>query len=147
MPNSYQGLTSDEMRAVQGNLLSATPSPSLADPDLSGFDIAVVGLGFHHFDDPSLAARRLAERLKPGGVLLILDFLPHAHGDANAHPAVHTVRHAGFSEEAVREMYEGAGVGNDFKLQSKLVFWFLRIPVFEKTTGMSDRGCILWFRS
>lgn len=45
------------------------------------FDLAVVGLGFHHFDHPDLAAKRLAARLKPGGVLLIIDFLPHApHG-------------------------------------------------------------------
>lgn len=40
-----------------------------------GFDVACVGLGFHHFDDPELAARRLATRLRPGGVLMIIDFL------------------------------------------------------------------------
>ncbi len=42
-----------EMHAVQGNLLDpADPSPAgLAGPEFFDFDIAVVGLGFHHFDD------------------------------------------------------------------------------------------------
>jgi len=39
-----------------------------------------VGLGFHHFENPGLAAKRLAERLKVGGVLFIVDFLEHGHG-------------------------------------------------------------------
>ncbi|PNY29524.1 methyltransferase [Tolypocladium capitatum] len=34
---------------------------------------------FHHFDDCHVAARRLAQRLRPGGVLFILD--PVAHRD------------------------------------------------------------------
>lgn len=76
-----QGISTSEMRAVQGNLLDANnPSPSeLAGDEFFNFDIAVVGLGFHHFDDPALAAKRLAERLKKGGVLMIVDFLPHEH--------------------------------------------------------------------
>ena len=76
-----QGLSADEMRAYQGNLCDPEdPAPAaLASPSFFDFDIAAVGLGFHHFDDPTLAARRLVERLKPGGVLLVLDFLPHGH--------------------------------------------------------------------
>lgn len=67
------------MYAYQGNLLDPNdPDPrEFASFDFQLFDIAVVGLGFHHFDDPALAAKRLVERLRPGGVLLILDFLPH----------------------------------------------------------------------
>ena len=74
-----------EMRAYQGNLCNpGDPNPpALASPEFFDFDIAAVGLGFHHFDDPKLAARRLAERLKPGGVLMILDFLPHDELDVS----------------------------------------------------------------
>jgi len=76
------------MHAYQGNLcVSDDPSPAaFASPEFSNFDVAAVGLGFHHFDDPSLAARRLAERLKTGGVLVILDFFSHDKMDVSSRP-------------------------------------------------------------
>lgn len=82
-----QGIPESEMHAVVGNLIDAkSPPPAhLAGPEFHDFDIAVVGLGFHHFDDPALAAKRLAERLKPGGVLMIVDFLPHEHFGGQSH--------------------------------------------------------------
>ncbi|KUI72695.1 hypothetical protein VM1G_08107 [Cytospora mali] len=78
-----QGLTEDEMAAFHGNLcVPGDESPgAFRDPKFFDFDLAVVGLGFHHFDDPELAAKRLVARLRPGGVLMIIDFLPHGpHG-------------------------------------------------------------------
>lgn len=89
-----QGLSEDEMAAFHGNLCV----PEDQDPEnfrgdkFSGFDLAVVGLGFHHFDDPDLAAKRLAARLKPGGVLLIIDFLsyaPYGSGASGSHDDHH----------------------------------------------------------
>ncbi|KAH6668221.1 S-adenosyl-L-methionine-dependent methyltransferase [Halenospora varia] len=112
---SNQGIPPSEMFATVGNLLDADDSSpaSLSGPEFFNFDIACVGLGFHHFDNPTLAARRLAERLKPGGVLLIVDFLPHEHmGHDN--PAVKTVTHNGFSEEEVQKMFVEAGAGEKF---------------------------------
>ncbi|KAL2136812.1 hypothetical protein VTI74DRAFT_1026 [Chaetomium olivicolor] len=113
-----QGLTPSEMHAHQGNIcVPEDPNPqAFTSPEFSNFDVAVVGLGFHHFDDPALAARRLAERLKTGGVLVILDFLPHDKPDAS-HPATSTITHHGFSEEHIRKIYEDAGVGKDFALE------------------------------
>ena len=80
-----QGLAASEMHAYQGNLcVPEDPSPAaFTSPEFFDFDVAAVGLGFHHFDDPALAARRLAERLKTGGVLAILDFLPHDRPDVS----------------------------------------------------------------
>lgn len=113
------------MAAYQGNLCSphdddddADPPRDLAD-DLAppaSFDVAAVGLGFHHFEDPDLAARRLADRLRPGGVLFIVDFLTHDGAlPAAAEEAKATVAHQhGFSEGRIREVFEGAGVGGGF---------------------------------
>jgi SAM-dependent methyltransferase len=121
-----QGIPPSEMHATLGNLLDlATPNPpSISGPEFYDFDIAAVGLGFHHFDDPALAAKRLAERLKKGGVLMIVDFMPHqhfhGHDDGHGHghhdhPAAKTVMHMGFSEEQVKRAFEEAGVGGKFE--------------------------------
>ncbi|KAI0862902.1 S-adenosyl-L-methionine-dependent methyltransferase [Xylaria cubensis] len=139
-----QGLSPEEMHAVLGDLISDTPGDALLSPELFNFDIAVVGGGFHHFGDPALAAKRLVERLKPGGVLLIWDFLPHGplhrhgnhhhhhgHGEGEDHshghadngdkqtsPKVfHSVMHHGFSESQMREIFTAAGAGTDFQLE------------------------------
>lgn len=128
--NYRQGLSTDEMFAHQGNLCD----PSDADPaafsgaSFRDFDVAAVGLGFHHFDDPELAAKRLAARLRKGGVLFILDFLvdgsDHGHGDhdhnhdddMSSHPAAATVVSHGFTGEGIKGVFEGAGVGGNFGL-------------------------------
>lgn len=104
------------MHAYTGNLLDPSdPSPaSLSSAHFHAFDVAAVGLGFHHFADPDLAARQLASRLRPGGVLFVVDFLPHEHHDVPAHAGV---AHHGFSEERVRAIFEGAGVGKGFALE------------------------------
>lgn len=119
-----QGLAENEMHAYQGNLtLPDDPSPSaFTSPNFFNFDIAAVGLGFHHFDDPTLAARRLVERLSPGGVLLVLDFLPHEKMHSS-HAAVHTVTHHGFSKESIQKIFEDAGAGKDFALDDVAVVW------------------------
>lgn len=102
----------DRRRAYLGNLLSDPPSPSLDGPLFHGFDVAGVGMGFHHFEDTTLAATRLAERLAPGGSLFVLDFLPH--GSDAGHDAVRGVHHLGFDADKTRSMFEAAGAGRDF---------------------------------
>ncbi|KAJ2975174.1 hypothetical protein NUW58_g8432 [Xylaria curta] len=85
------GLSPNEMHAVIGDLATEIVGDDLLSPQLFNFDIAVVGGGFHHFGDPELAAKRLVERLKPGGVLLIWDFLPH--GPMHRHGQHHHEHH------------------------------------------------------
>lgn len=128
-----QGLAKAEMFAYKGNLCDPDdPEPAaFASPEFSAFDVAAVGLGFHHFDNPQLAASRLVDRLKPGGVLLIVDFLTHAplssaaghsHHHGNHHDHHHgpdasaTVMHHGFSADEIRKIFEAAGAGTDFGL-------------------------------
>ncbi|KXX77215.1 putative methyltransferase YcgJ [Madurella mycetomatis] len=127
-----QGIPFSEMRAHQGNLcVPSDPNPpAFASAEFFDFDVAAVGLGFHHFDDPVLAARRLAARLKTGGVLVILDFLPHGELDPS-HASSSTVTHHGFSVEQIQRIYEEAGVGKDFALETVGVVFF---------QGMADRS-------
>ncbi|KAL2426685.1 hypothetical protein ABEF95_011753 [Exophiala dermatitidis] len=103
--------------AVVGNLLDPQdPAPAhLSSPGFYNFDLVVVGLGFHHFQDIPLATRRLVERLRPGGVFLIIDFVTHAMENPDALPALRTVAHNGFSEDELRKYFEDAGLA-DFRL-------------------------------
>ena len=86
------GLNAEQMSATQGNIF--TPQTAIAstssasEPEYFDFDLAIVNMGFHHFENPTLAATRLVERLKPKeGVLVVVDFLPHdpLHGGKGNH--------------------------------------------------------------
>ena len=90
---SNQGISEFKMHAVVGNLLDASNphQVTFSAPEFYDFDIAAVGAGWHHFPDPSYAAKQLAGRLKKGGVLLILDFISyggshdhHDHGHSHS---------------------------------------------------------------
>lgn len=102
--------------AYFGNLIDAADAAgpaALSGPEFFNFDVAGVGLGFHHFEDTTLAATRLTQRLKTGGTLFILDFLPHAPLD-QSHDFKHSVAHLGFNEDNVKDMFTKAGAGKDF---------------------------------
>lgn len=95
-----QGISDEEIQAVVGDFIN--PEEKAGDefsgPEWWDFDVAAVGMGFHHFTDPALATARLAERLRIGGVLFIVDFLPHAPfgGDqVHGHGHTHAHRHHG----------------------------------------------------
>lgn len=110
------GLYPTKMSAIRGDLTDASgPSESMMAPEYFDFNLAAVGFGLHHFADPTLAAKRLVERLKPGkGVLLILDMLPHGfkrlQDEISAHHQVRqTIAHAGFSEEQITDIFTEAG--------------------------------------
>jgi SAM-dependent methyltransferase len=119
--------------AIVGNLLDEkNPSPpELSSPEFFDFDLVAVGLGYHHFQDIAFATRQLVQRLKPGGVFLILDFVTHAMDEKPGAAAAskegedetgkmleqskHTVAHLGFSEEQLRDWFQQAGL-TDFEI-------------------------------
>ncbi len=60
----------------QGHALSACVGDALRLPYADGaFDLAMVAYGWRNFGDPALALRELKRVLRPGGQLLILEFL------------------------------------------------------------------------
>jgi SAM-dependent methyltransferase len=150
---------SDKMTAVQGNLLASTvqaTKPALTDEELSGFDLAAICLALHHVDDVELAVGRLADRLRPGGVLLIIDWMrtdtapantcAHSHDsqgcakgqhsapqDLASHPAAHTISHDWFTRDEILGLFSHAGCQqSSFVLADRLsdVPRFGKLPLF-----------------
>ena len=114
------GLHPQKMSAVVGNLLddpsSSTPSsPDLDDDEYQNFDLVIVGLGFHHFPDPSDAAVRLARRVRPGGtgMLVIIDIFPQDPNHLAGSEAAPTISGHGFSRDQIRNLFVHAGCGGD----------------------------------
>ncbi|KAF2629736.1 S-adenosyl-L-methionine-dependent methyltransferase [Macroventuria anomochaeta] len=83
------GLPPSTVDAVVGDLFNkSNPRPEeLNGKEWWDFDIATVGFGFHHFEDVVHAARQLKERLRPGGALVINEFLEGGDllADENGH--------------------------------------------------------------
>ncbi|KAF2190492.1 S-adenosyl-L-methionine-dependent methyltransferase [Zopfia rhizophila CBS 207.26] len=69
------GLPASTIDAVVGDLFAPEQPKGLSGPEYFNFDLATVGFGFHHFEDVVHAARCLKQRLRPGGALVINDFL------------------------------------------------------------------------
>lgn len=73
-------------------------------------------------EDPALAVKRLAERLKPNGALVIVDFLPFdderkqeaehrsKNPDAEFPDMSHTIKHNGFERSGMEKLFEQAGL-------------------------------------
>jgi SAM-dependent methyltransferase len=116
------GSITQKAEAFVGDLLdSKGPSDSVSETKFSDFDLAVVGYGFHHFQDLNIATSRLVSRLKPGGVLLIVDFFTHAKEDGN--PAKNTIAHHGFGEEEVKRIFGNAGLRDVGMLEMEGTIW------------------------
>ena len=95
------------MHAMVGDLCDpAGVADDLMGKELFEFDLAIVGMGFHHFEHLELSLRRLAERVKKGSVVAIVDLAEsqeagkgffgadgqHEHGHGRKHE--HTHQHA-----------------------------------------------------
>ena len=91
-----RGLSPEQMSAVQGNIVADDPSEEsgLSSSKLFGFDMVGIANALHHMADPALAVRKLVERLKPGGTLLIVEFVGDLHesptsGGSSGHAHAH----------------------------------------------------------
>lgn len=63
--------------AASGDLFDKSdPTPAaFSGAEWQGFDLATVGFGFHHFEDVVFAAQQLKGRVRPGGAVVITDFV------------------------------------------------------------------------
>lgn len=129
-------IPTDLASARPGNLFANPSDTSLDIPELYDFDLAAVGFGFHHFEDPPLAIRRLAERLKPGGVVLIIDLIDDGHKFKNS--ASHTMHRHGFTEKEMKEIFEAEGLEKvGFSVMAKPVNMEMDGKAFERTVFLA----------
>jgi SAM-dependent methyltransferase len=138
MVNEYRatiaelGAGEGHMIAVRGNLVTATlesTTPPLSEEELNGFDLVAICMTLHHIEDIELATKRLAERLRPGGVLLVIDWAKpdeFSKGTGleavdHGHPSAHTIAHHSFSKEQMSDLFEKAGCGESrFEVADRL---------------------------
>ena len=112
-----EGFPSETMRAIQGDLLNpaATPSPELNSVEFFNFDVIVMCMALHHVENYTDMIQKLADRLRPGGALVIIDWVAISEsGCPVAAQAMelsnHTMTRMGFEEIDVKEAYGKAGL-------------------------------------
>lgn len=117
------GVSEDQMHAVRGDLL-APADGLLGSQDLHNFDLIIMSMALHHVDEPNKMIAKFVERLKPGGTVVIIDWIPKAPetdtgtaSDHRQHSAQHTISFDGFTKEQMQSMFSEAGcVSTDFVL-------------------------------
>ncbi|KAK3116521.1 hypothetical protein LTR53_003009 [Teratosphaeriaceae sp. CCFEE 6253] len=125
------GLEPERANAVVGDLLAETIPEQLSGPDYEQFDVAVIGLGFHHFEDPALAIKHFlpfkseAQQEPKDG-----EHPPHGAG---APDMTHTIKHNGFTRSRMEKLYEQGGL-EDFG-------WYVdpKPVLMEMKTGTKER--------
>ena len=108
-------ISEDKMYAVQGNILDTTQDSeaetAFAEEHWFGFDLVTMSMALHHVAPPEDAVKKLVERLRDGGILVIIDweldsivhkaghprFRPGDHGNRSYHHGHHR---AGMLEHA-----------------------------------------------
>ncbi|KAI4196253.1 MAG: hypothetical protein LQ350_006668 [Teloschistes chrysophthalmus] len=112
----------DSMLAVQGDILGP-PTGSQRDAftgrEWFDFDMAVMSMALHHVASPEDAVKLLVERLRTGGIVLLIDWVldsvrfsgadltKHAHDVAPG--SENTMTRAGFGKDEMLGILDGAG--------------------------------------
>lgn len=133
------GISEERINAVVGDLLADEVPDHLNKPEYREFDLAVIGLGFHHFENPLRAVERLSERLKAGtGVLLIIDFLPFDEEQSSTtDPWQGTIKTRGFAMSNIEKLYKLAGL-------EKFSFSLVDEPaILETKDGTKNRSIFI----
>lgn len=133
------GIPEERVKAVVGDLCADEVPEHLETEEFRDFDIAVISLGFHHFENPMRAIERLTERLKTAtGTLLIIDFLPFDNEATDGNdPWKGTIKHRGFTSTNIEKLFTAGGL-------EKFSFSLLDQPaVLEKESGTVKRGVFI----
>ncbi|KAM0713944.1 hypothetical protein Q7P37_010907 [Cladosporium fusiforme] len=78
---SPAGKPSTRMLAIQGDLND--PQAQLAQPEWFDFDAAIVSMALHHVQDPVELLKRLRQRVRCGGSVIVIDWLQQSDHDAS----------------------------------------------------------------
>ncbi|KAJ7677248.1 S-adenosyl-L-methionine-dependent methyltransferase [Mycena rosella] len=95
-----QGIPPEEMRVVCADLKGEE-----FELDGQKFDVVVCSAAYHHFESINDITRTLCFFLKPGGCLLVVDFMKSAEPMPENVP-----NNGGFTEEDIQEAFVGAGL-------------------------------------
>ena len=128
------GMTEARIRAVRGDLLAPIEG-QLESQEFYDFDLAVMSMALHHVENPKIMIAKLVERLKPGGTIVIVDWIPsgrassdsdnhnnhvydHSQADSKKdedgqHSGSHTITFDGFSKEQMYNIFREAGCSNN----------------------------------
>lgn len=101
------------MQAYPGNLLAANPPAIFSSADFFGFDLVVISMALHLFDDPLSALKLLSSRLKAGGTLVVIDNVPQQSLDEFAKIPGSHIKHGGFDQAQMESWLSEAGIGKD----------------------------------
>ncbi|GJN72616.1 methyltransferase domain-containing protein [Purpureocillium lilacinum] len=106
------GLPTEKMHGTRGDLLN--DADAINGPEFRDFNATLMSMALHHVADPAKMIKNLAERLAPGGSLVIIDWVSHGRTPPGQtpHPASHTVTRHGFSEEEMKAMFADAGLSD-----------------------------------
>ncbi|KAL7947110.1 S-adenosyl-L-methionine-dependent methyltransferase [Trichoderma barbatum] len=83
------GVPAGQMLAVQGSLPSVATNTLLATEEFFDFDLIAVSMALHHIDDRIGVLSGLYERLRSGGVLVVVDLAPESHSNDHSHDHAH----------------------------------------------------------
>ena len=120
------GMTEAQIRAVRGDLLAPIEG-QLESQEFYDFDLAVMSMALHHVEDPKIMIAKLVERLRPGGTVVIIDWIPSGRSSSDSHgshadekkdghgqhASSHTITFDGFSKEEMHSFFREAGCSNN----------------------------------
>lgn len=106
------------MHALHGDLLGTSPTAPAVPADIKDFDLVVMSMALHHVDDAQALINALVAKLRPNGVLLVVDWVDSKEagckeaGWMKDGPVGHCVSRQGFEGEEMKGVFERSGLGN-----------------------------------
>ncbi|PNP38732.1 hypothetical protein TGAMA5MH_09349 [Trichoderma gamsii] len=79
------GTPFEQMHAVHGSIPLPLENTLLATEEYFNFDLIVISMALHHIEDQAGVLSGLYERLRSGGVLVVIDLAPDAYSHNHAH--------------------------------------------------------------